>query len=94
MRLIKSEEELQLARHAGQVANAMMMVGRKAVQADTPQFEVALQTAQAGMRKAAALLEEHYDDKDMSPNPHFLQIMASGEVIIKTHHHVTTHIMR
>ncbi len=93
MRMIKSEEELQLARHAGQVASAMMMAGRNAIKPDIPEFEVALKTAQAGTRKAAELLSEYYDDKDMSPNTHFLQIMASGKEIIKTHHRASTRIM-
>jgi Xaa-Pro dipeptidase len=55
---------------------------------------VALATSQAGTRKAAALLSAYYDDADMSPNTHFLQIMASGDTITKTHHRATTRIMR
>jgi len=94
MRMIKSTEELQLARHAGQVANAMMTAGRAAISEGVPEFEVAIATSQAGTRKAAMLLEAHYDDRDMSPNTHFLQIMASGDTITKTHHRATTRIMR
>jgi Xaa-Pro aminopeptidase len=30
----------------------------------------------------------------MSPNTHFLQIMASGETITKTHHRATTRVMQ
>ena len=94
MRMIKSTEELQLARHAGQVAHAMMTAGRMAISDGVAEFEVALATSQAGTRKAAALLTAHYDDNDMSPNTHFLQIMASGETITKTHHRATNRIMR
>lgn len=94
MRMIKSNQELQLARHAGQVANAMMNAGRVAISDGVPEFEVALATSQAGTRKAAELLDAHYDDADMSPNTHFLQIMASGETITKTHHRATTRIMK
>ena len=94
MRMIKSDEELQLARHAGQVANAMMMAGRNAINAGIAEFEVALATTEAGTRKAAELLSTHYNDHDMSPNAHFLQIMASGDDIIKTHHRASTRIMR
>ena len=94
MRMIKSPQELQLARHAGQVANAMMQAGRDAIADGTPEYEVALATSQAGTRKAAELLSTHYDDRDMSPNTHFLQIMASGDTITKTHHRATTRIMR
>ena len=94
MRMIKSSEELQLARHAGEVATAMMNAGREAIVAGVPEFEVAIATSEAGTRKAAHLLAHHYEDADMSPNTHFLQIMASGEDIIKTHHRASTRIMQ
>lgn len=94
MRMIKSAEELQLARHAGEVATAMMAAGRAAIADGVPEFEVAIATSQAGTRKAADLLAAHYDDADMSPNTHFLQIMASGSDIVKTHHRASTRIMR
>ena len=93
MRMIKSPEELQLARHAGEVATAMMLAGRGAIADGVPEFEVAIATSQAGTRKAADLLTRHYADTDMSPNTHFLQIMASGDSIIKTHHRASTRIM-
>ena len=93
MRMIKSPEELQLARHAGEVATAMMVAGRGAIADGVPEFEVAIATSQAGTRKAADLLTQHYADTDMSPNTHFLQIMASGDSIIKTHHRASTRIM-
>ena len=92
--MIKSPEELQIARHAGQVANAMMTAGRAAIKDQTPEYEVALATSEAGTRKAADLLKRYYNDKQMSPNIHFLQIMASGKEIIKTHHRATNRIMR
>ena len=94
LRMIKTPEELQLARHAGQVANAMMTAGRAAIGEGVPEYEVALATSQAGTRKSAELLATYYDDADMSPNTHFLQIMASGETITKTHHRASTRIMR
>ncbi|MFT4729659.1 MAG: Xaa-Pro dipeptidase [Granulosicoccus sp.] len=94
MRMIKSQEELQLARHAGLVANAMMDAGRVAIAVDVPEYEVAIATSQAGTRKAAELLVAFYDDADMSPNTHFLQIMASGDAITKTHHRASTRVMK
>ena len=94
MRMIKSPEELQVARHAGQVANAMMKAGRDAIIDGRPEFEVAIATSAAGTRSAAELLEKQYPSTDMSPNTHFLQIMASGEDIVKTHHRASTRIMR
>ena len=94
MRMIKSDNELQLARHAGKVANAMMTAGRSAIGTGIAEFEVAIATSQAGTRMAAKLLNAYYTDEDMSPNTHFLQIMASGEAITKTHHRATTRIMK
>ena len=94
MRMIKSDNELQLARHAGKVANAMMTAGRAAIGSGIAEYEVALATSQAGTRMAAELLIAHYTDEDMSPNTHFLQIMASGEAITKTHHRASTRIMQ
>ncbi len=94
LRMIKSAEELHLARHAGQVANAMMAAGRTAIADGVPEYEVAIATSEAGTRKAAELLAAHYDDADMSPNTHFLQVMASGDTITKTHHRASTRVMR
>jgi len=94
MRMIKSTEELQLARHAGQVAMAMMTAGRETIGDGVAEYEVALATSQAGTRKAAELLETHYEDTRMSPNTHFLQIMASGKEITKPHHRATTRVMK
>jgi Xaa-Pro aminopeptidase len=94
MRMIKSAEELQLARHAGQVAMAMMAAGRAAIGDGVREFEVALATSAAGTRKAAELLEAHYADARMSPNTHFLQIMASGRDITMPHHRATTRVMK
>ena len=94
MRMIKSAEELQLARHAGAVANAMMDAGREAIGDGVPEYEVALATSRAGTRKSAELLATHYGDTEMSPTTHFLQIMASGKDIIKTHHRASNRVMR
>ncbi|MEQ8664111.1 MAG: Xaa-Pro peptidase family protein [Rhodospirillales bacterium] len=94
MRMIKSAEERQLARHAAEVAGAMMAAGRDAIGDGVREFEVALATSRAGTRKAAELLVAYYDDAEMSPNIHFLQIMASGDEIVKTHHRASTRVMR
>lgn len=90
MRMIKSDQELELARHAGQVAMAMMTAGRATIAHGVPEYEVALATSTAGTRKAAELLEAHYTDSMMSPNTHFLQIMASGKDITMPHRRATS----
>lgn len=94
MRMFKSDEELQLARHAGMVANAMMEAGREALADGVAEYEVALATSRAGTVKSAELLSQHYGSTEMSPNTHFLQIMASGKDIIKTHHRASNKVMR
>ena len=94
MRMIKSFKELQLARHAGEVAGAMVDARRAVIAKDVPEFEVAIATSQAGTRKAAEILSLHYCDADMSPNIHFLQNLASGKDIVKTHHRASTRIMK
>jgi Xaa-Pro aminopeptidase len=72
----------------------MLQAGRDAISDGTPEYEVALAISQAGTRTAASLLATHYDDRDMSPTTHFLQIMASGDTITKTHHRASTRVMR
>ncbi len=94
MRMIKSEDELQMARHAGQVASAMMLAGRETIKSGVPEYEVAIATSKAGTMKAAELLNEHYNEANMSPNTQFLQIMASGDTITQTHHRATTRVMQ
>ena len=94
LRMIKSNYEIQLAKHAGQVANAMMIAGRQAIKEGVAEYEVALAISESGTKKAAYLLDKHYKDKDMSPITHFLQIMASGETITKTHHRASTRIIK
>ena len=94
IRMIKSEEELKIARHAGEVALAMMEGGKKALGHNVPEYEVAIATSQAGTRKAAELLEKHYDNKTMSPNIHFLQVMSSGHDLPKTHHRASTKLIK
>ncbi|HCX88825.1 MAG TPA: peptidase M24 [Gammaproteobacteria bacterium] len=90
MRMIKSEEELQIARHAGEVGIAMMEAGRNAIQEGVAEYEVALAATTAGTHKAAELLRTHYGDTKMSPSIHFMQILASGKEITMTHHRAST----
>jgi len=90
IRMIKSPQEIQLARHAGQVAEAMMEAGRETIGDGVPEYEVAISTMTAGTRKAAELLEKFYNDELMSPNAHFLQIMASGRDTTMPHHRAGT----
>ena len=94
MRMIKSDEELQIARHAGLVAVAMMAAGRNTIADGVPEYEVAIASSNAGTRKASEILNNHYKGIRMSPLIHFLHIMASGEHITTTHHRASTRIMK
>ena len=94
MRMIKSKEELELARYAGQVGIAMMAAGKDTIADGIPEFEVAIAASNAGTRKASEILDKHYKGTRMSPLIHFLHIMASGEHITTTHHRASTRIIK
>ena len=94
IRMIKTDEELKIARHAGKVGLAMMEAGKKALGHNVPEYEVALATSQAGTRKAAEILNSEYNNENMSPNIHFLQVMASGKDLPKTHHRASTKLIQ
>ena len=78
MRMVKSPEEIQVARHAGEVAVAMLKGAIETAGVGIPEYEIALAVHNAGSRKAAELLEAHYDDGLTSPLLHFQQIVTSG----------------
>ena len=94
IRMIKTDEELKIARSAGKVAEAMMHAGKDAIGHNVPEYEVALATSQAGTRKAAEILENEFTESDISPLIHFLQIMASGKDLPKTHHRSSTKLIK
>ena len=94
IRMIKTKEELKIAKSAGKVAEAMMNAGKEAIGDNVPEYEVALATSQAGTRKAAEILKNEFNDSNMSPLIHFLQIMASGRDLPKTHHRASTKIIK
>jgi Xaa-Pro aminopeptidase len=78
MRMVKSPEEIQVARHAGDVAVAMLKGAVETAGVGVSEYEIALAVQNAGTRKAAELLETHYDDGLTSPLLHFQQIVTSG----------------
>ena len=94
LRMIKSEEELKLARHTGEVGLAMMSAGRETIKAGIPEYEVALAISRAGTKKSSEILEKNYKGTRMSPLIHFLQIMASGKDTLLTHHRASTKIIK
>jgi len=94
IRMVKTEDELKIAKSAGKVAEAMMHAGKDTIGHNVPEYEVALATSQAGTRKAAEILENEFKDTDISPLIHFLQIMASGKDLPKTHHRSSTKLIK
>ena len=94
LRMIKTDEELKIARHAGEVAMAMMEGAKKAIGHNVPEYEIALAQSQAGTRKAAELLNTHYDNIDMSPNIHFIPVITSGKDLPRTHHRASTKLIQ
>ena len=95
IRMIKSDEELQIARHAGEVAMAMMDGAKSVIAHNVPEFEIALAQSEAGTRKAAELLKSHYPNSpNMSPNIHFLAAISSGKDLPKPHHRASTKLVK
>lgn len=78
MRMIKSAEEIEIMRQAGQIAVAMLDGGKAALGEGVPEYEVALAIIAAGTRKAAGFLSDAGLDAFISPTVHNLQVLQSG----------------
>ncbi len=78
MRMIKSTEEIQVMRQAGEIAEAMMQAAENALAEGVAEYEVALAIIAAGTRKAAGFLTARGWEAFISPMMHNLQIMQSG----------------
>ena len=78
MRMIKSTEEIQVMRQAGEIAGAMMRAAEDALAEGVAEYEVALAIIAAGTRKAAGFLTDRGWEAFISPMIHNLQIMQSG----------------
>ncbi len=78
MRMIKSPEEIQVMRQAGEIAGAMMAAAEGALAEGAREYEAALAVIDAGTRKAAGFLTDRGWEAFISPMIHNLQIMQSG----------------
>lgn len=78
MRMIKSPEEIEIMKQAGQIAGAMMQAAEDALGEGRPEYEAALAVIDAGTRKAAGFLTDRGWEAFISPMIHNLQIMQSG----------------
>ncbi|MCP4187591.1 MAG: aminopeptidase P family protein, partial [Gammaproteobacteria bacterium] len=73
MRMIKSPDELNMVRQAGQVAVEMGIAGRDAMAVGVPEYEVSIACMNAGTRKAADIIAAEDQQSLMSPMIHNLQ---------------------
>ena len=89
MRMVKSAEELDMIRQAGQVAVAMGKGGREVIAEGVPEYEVSLACIVAGTRKAAEIIGSEDAASLMSPMIHNLQVLQSGHFTSYTHLHPT-----
>ncbi|MFA9418886.1 MAG: M24 family metallopeptidase [Gammaproteobacteria bacterium] len=78
MRMIKSPEEIEVMRQAGEIAAAMMQAAEDALAEGAPEYEAALAVINAGTRKAAGFLTAKGWEAFISPMIYNLQIMQSG----------------
>lgn len=85
MRMIKSPEEIEIMRQAGQVAIGMVEGGKAVLAEGVPEYEVALGVIAGGTRKAAGFLTDKGFDQFVSPTIHNLQVFQSGCDTSKVH---------
>lgn len=78
MRMIKTPEEIEIMRQAGQVSIAMCQGGKEAIAEGVPEYEIALAVIAAGTRKAAEFLTDEGPDRLFSPMIYNLQVLQSG----------------
>jgi len=78
MRIIKTPEEIEIMRQAGQVSVAMCQGGKDVIAEGVPEYEVALAVIAAGTRKAAEFLTDKGSERLFSPMIYNLQVLQSG----------------
>ncbi len=78
MRMVKTPEEIETMRQAGQISVAMCQGGKEAIAEGVPEYEVALAVIAAGTRQAAEFLTDAGSERLFSPMIHNLQVLQSG----------------
>ncbi|WP_233193600.1 Xaa-Pro peptidase family protein [Sporosarcina sp. P3] len=89
MRMVKDQYEIQIARHTGEVAIAMLEGAMEAAAPGVYEFEVSLAAEKAGTYKAAELMRKYYKEEEPFNYPTISnqqQIMASGRLTTMCHH--------
>ena len=90
MRMIKSPEEINIMRQAGQVAVAMCEAAVGTIAEGVPEYEISLAAITAGTRRAAEFLDNRISERLNSPMIHNLQILQSGPELAMVHRRPTT----
>jgi Xaa-Pro aminopeptidase len=78
LKMIKSEDDINIMRQAGQVAVAMAEAAAETIAEGVPEYEIALAVMAGGTRKAASYFSEDGPDLMLSPMIHDLQVINSG----------------
>lgn len=88
MRMIKDADEIQIARHAGEVAIAMLEGAMEKAAPGVLEYEVSLAAMAGGTKRAAALMEQFYPEEEPFNFPTISnqQIMATGSLTTMCHH--------
>ncbi len=94
LRMIKSPEEIDIFRKAGQVAVAMSDAARDTIAENVPEYEVALAILEGGTRKAAELMAGEDPDSFDSPMIYNLQPLQSGHYTSMPHRRATMRPIR
>ena len=89
MRMIKSPEEINIMRQAGQVAVSMCEAAVQTIAEGVPEYEISLAAIAAGTRKAAEFLGDRKSDRYHSPVVYNLQILQSGPDLAMVHRRPT-----
>jgi len=93
MRMVKSAEEIEVMRQAGEIAGAMMKAAEGALAEGAPEYEAALAVINAGTRKAAGFLTARGWDSFISPMIHNLQVMQSGRDTSMVHRRASVKLL-
>ncbi|CAB1085405.1 peptidase M24 [Olavius algarvensis Delta 1 endosymbiont] len=89
MRMVKSPEDINTMRQAGQVAVAMCEAAAQTIAPGVPEYEISLAAIAAGTRRAAEFVGRQESDRLVSPVIHDLQILQTGPDLAMVHRRPT-----
>ncbi len=94
-RMIKTPQEIEIMKEAGQVAVAMCRAARDVIAPGVHEYEVALAIIEGGTRKAAEFLSKQQSgiNRMFSPLIHNLQILQTGPDMHMVHRRASSKII-